>query len=118
MIKHSKKSKGAAVLEPMSEAPTEDEAIEKYIKPEPTIPLEPEEVGMPVNISFIAKHNKSATKLAAKHFKEGKVHESGAVLLPDGQIIRSEQNLRTVISPELNAMLKSGALRAAKPRRS
>lgn len=110
MIKHSKKSKGAAVLEPEIEAPK--------IAEKPIEPLEPEEVGIKIYV-FMPKHSKSARKLAAMQFKEGKVSEAGTILLPDGNLIKFGATCKTEMNPELKVMLRDGVFLAGKaPRRS
>jgi hypothetical protein len=118
-MKHSKKSKGAAILEPEIEAPiTEDETIENQV-PNAIIldKLEPEEVGIPIYV-FLPKHSKSARKLAAKQFSEGLV-EKGAILLPDKQVIKFGGTCKTEMLPAIKAMLRDGVFLAGKaPRRS
>lgn len=110
MIKHSKKSKGAAVLEPEIEAPK--------ITEKPIEPLEPEEVGIQIYV-YMPKHSKSARKLAAMQFKEGKVPEAGTILLPDGNLIKFGATCKTEMRPELKIMLRDGVFLAGKaPRRS
>jgi hypothetical protein len=107
MIKNSKKFKGAAILEPEIQAPT-IENIE---------PLEPEEVGIQVFV-YMPKHSKSARKLAAMQFKEGKVTEAGTVLLPDGKTIKMGATVKTEMTPALKVMLRDGVFLAGKcPRR-
>lgn len=127
MRKYSKKSKGAAILEPEIEAPydmtAEDEAIlqdvesailkEKYGKPEIIEPLEPEEVGIKVFI-FMPKHSKSARKLAAKQFSDGISTEKGTIKLPDGQSIKFGATCKTEMTPALKIMLRDGVFLAGK----
>lgn len=109
MIKHSKKSKGAAVLEPEIEAPK--------ITEKPIEPLEPEEVGIKIYV-FMPKHSKSARKLAAKQLASGIVTEKGTIKLPDGQLIKFGATCKTEMRPELKVMLRDGVFLAGKcPRR-
>lgn len=102
MRKYSKKSKGAAVLEPESEAPI----IE-------CDPLEPEEVGIRVYI-FAPKHSKSFRKLAEKQFLSGVVKKNGAIKLSDGQTISAGSTCKTEMTPALKIMLRDGVFLAGK----
>lgn len=102
MRKYSKKSKGAEVLEPISEAPTEEE-----------IYLEPEERGIPIYI-FAPKHCKSFRKLAAKQFQDKMVDGPGQVKLSDGQVIKSGATIKTEMTPALKRMLYDGVFLAGK----
>jgi hypothetical protein len=133
MMKHSKKSKGAAILEPEIQAPNEIiqdtrmgirpttifDNVNKIIKDalDGMNRLEPEEVGMKIYV-FLPKHSKSARKLAAKQFSEGLV-EKGAILLPDKQVIKFGGTCKTEMVPALKVMLRDGVFLAGKaPRRS
>ncbi len=109
MKKISKKSKGAAVLEPKTEAPVEN--VTEI--PEEEIFLEPEERDIPIYV-FAPKHSKSFRKLAAKQFSEGKVSAKGAVLLPDGQVIHAGATVKTLMKPGLKRMLIDGVFLAGK----
>jgi hypothetical protein len=123
MNKISKKSKGAAVLEPNEEAPIENvsdpiayenpENSFDHPCPEEEIFLEPEERDIPIYI-FAPKHSKSFRKLATKQFSEGKVKNKGSVLLPDGQIIRAGATIKTLMKPGLRRMLIDGVFLAGK----
>lgn len=115
MIKHSKKSKGAAILEPKTEAPEYPIFDQGNIVAEP---LEPEEVGIKVFI-FAPKHSKSFRKLAAQQFQAGLVDASGSVKVADGQVIRAGATIKTEMTPALKVMLRDGVFLAGKaPRRS
>ncbi|MFA7164597.1 MAG: hypothetical protein WC124_01955 [Desulfoplanes sp.] len=116
MRKNSKKSKGAAILEPDIQAPTEEYPFSDQgnIVDEP---LEPEEVGIKIFI-FMPKHSKSARKLAAKQFSEG-ISEKGTIRLADGQSIKFGGTIKTEMTPALKVMLRDGVFLAGKvPRRS
>jgi hypothetical protein len=105
MKKSSKRQRGP-VAEEITEAPMIAE------------PLEPEEVGIQVYI-YTPKHSKSARKLAEMQFREGKVSEAGAILLPDGKTIKFGATCKTEMCPELKKMLIDGVFLAGKcPRRS
>lgn len=109
MKKISKKSKGAAVLEPIEEAPIEN--VTEI--PDEEIFLEPEERDIPIYI-FAPKHSKSFRKLAAKQFSERKVTQRGTVLLPDGKTIRAGATIKTLMKPGLKRMLMDGVFLAGK----
>jgi hypothetical protein len=95
----------------MSEGPMSESIIENVA------PLEPEEIGIKVFV-FLPKHSKSARKLAAKQFSEGK-SEKGTIRLPDGQSIAFGATIKTEMRPELKVMLRDGVFLAGKaPRRS
>jgi hypothetical protein len=118
MIKHSKKSKGAAILEPDIQAPIVDTEVTEHtaeaIRPEK---LEPEEVGIKVFV-FLPKHSKSARKLAAKQFSDG-ISEKGTIKLPDGQSIAFGSTCKTEMMLALKVMLRDGVFLAGKaPRKS
>lgn len=109
MRKSSKRQRGP-VTEDIPEAP--------IISEEPIAPLEPEEVGIKIFI-FLPKHSKSARKLAAKQLADGNVVKKGTILLPDGQIIKFGETIKTEISVALKTMLRDGVFLAGKaPRRS
>ena len=108
-MKHSKKSKGAEVLEATEQAPIE--TVTEI--PEEEIRLEPEEKDIPIYI-YAPKHCKSFRKLAAKHLAEGKVSVGAAILLPDGQVIRAGATVKTAMKPELKRMLIDGVFLAGK----
>jgi len=117
MMKHSKKSKGAAILEPDIQAPNVFDNVDKMISEITEEKLEPEEVGIKIYV-FLPKHSKSARKLAAKQFSEG-ISEKGTIKLPDGQTIKFGGTCKTEMRPELKAMLRDGVFLAGKaPRKS
>jgi hypothetical protein len=118
MRKNSKKSKGAAILEPEPEAPeTESMPIKNLIECYVPEPLAPEEIGIKIYV-FLPKHSKSARKLAAKQFADG-ISEKGMIKLPDGQSIKFGETIKTEMLPALKVMLRDGVFLAGKaPRKS
>lgn len=105
MRKSSKRQRGP-VTEDMSEGPMNEPIIENIA------PLEPEEIGIKIYI-FLPKHSKSARKLAAKQFSEGK-SEKGTIRLPDGQSIAFGSTVKTEMLPALKIMLRDGVFLAGK----
>lgn len=113
MKKSSKRQRGP-VTEEITEAPIEQPSEEIMQEvPANVESLEPEEVGIPIYV-YMPKHSKSARKLAAMQFKEGKVSEAGTILLPDGNLIKFGATCKTEMRPELKVMLRDGVFLAGK----